>query len=130
MGCDIYLHQEVKIHGAWHHYGIADVKRNYWLFSRMANVRNSERRIEPIGMHEGVPYDATFITQYDYKIYNSDAHTPGWLDRDQIIVLMQELNVRDARSWEWGFGYCFGNGWENPERPEIQDIRFIFWFDN
>lgn len=39
MGCDIHLHQEVKINGEWHHYRLAEMPRNYEVFEKMAGVR-------------------------------------------------------------------------------------------
>lgn len=146
MGTNIHLHQEVKINGKWHHYGIPNVGRNYRLFARMANVRNKDEDIVPIAMPRGLPRDATELTIYDYKLWDNDGYSHSFLTAKEIKELKDrhedDRNKQDgckelASLWfENYFGYLFENRWtdfiEYPEgRPKgLEDIRFIFWFDN
>ena len=51
MGCDIHLHVEVKIKGKWLHYNHPNIDRCYWLFTKMAGVRE----IEGVEACEGLP---------------------------------------------------------------------------
>ena len=53
MGCDMYCVVEAlnKKTGNWDCFGVSQAERNYNLFSRIADVRNSEKEdtyIEPI----------------------------------------------------------------------------------
>lgn len=144
MGCDIHLHMEVKINGKWHHYGAPSVDRMYALFAKMAGVRNRDSEIKPIAKPRGVPADATELTQFDCARWSSDGHSHSWLDAPEIAQVIEwiktELGQRGfGNVWDWqskNFGYVFGNGWDGfnkyPEdRPQgLEDIRWIFWFDN
>ena len=133
MGCDIHLHQEVKINGKWEHYGIADVGRNYQLFAKMAGVRGDEA---PIVEPRGYPADVTTVTQFNATDWGRDAHTPSWLGAEEIAELFEWLNepgeVRPRERFGWLFGNCWDSFTKYPEdRPTgLEDIRFVFWFDN
>ena len=138
MGCDIHIHTEVKINGEWHHYSIPDVSRNYHLFAKMVGVRNYNNTIDPISPPKGIPQDATFLTKYDAEAWGIDGHSHSYLVPNEI----QELNdfVKDDMDTnlfflEGVFGYLFGNSWNlttspNDSRKDVEDFRFIFWFDN
>lgn len=146
MGCDIHLHTEVKINDKWHHYGAPNVRRNYALFAKMAGVRNGNG-IEPIAEPRGIPTDATELTQYDCAHWNGDGHSHSYLTAPEIAELSewaqsdeQEFSFdRPSKVLFWEsdtFGYLFGNDWSGftkypKDRPEgLEDVRFIFWFDN
>ena len=133
MGCDIHLHIEVKMDGKWHHYNHPDVGGNYALFGLMAGVRGSSS-LFPV---RGLPTDATEIVKFDAKCWETDGHTHSYLNGKEIIKLiiaMRKLFI------EWKaykcFGHLFGNDFQDfyiypgDYPPEIQDFRFIFWFDN
>lgn len=62
MGCDIHLHTEVKIGGAWHHYSAPCVPRSYALFGKMAGVRGGAA---PIALPKGLPCFPSYITALD-----------------------------------------------------------------
>jgi len=133
MGCDIHLHQEVKINGVWHHYREQRVVRNYELFAVMAGVRGES---EPVAEPKGLPNDATALTMWDVARWNQDAHTFSWLDAEEIYQVIIRHFIADVWAASEWFGYLFGNSWlgytQYPEdRPEgLEDIRWIFWFDN
>lgn len=137
MGCDIHLHQEIKINGNWEHYGMADVPRDYRLFAKMAGVRGSET---PIALPRGLPACATAVTRFHSEHFGTDGHSHSWLDADEIYELIQWMKsmrttecMQDHRKC---FGFLFGNTWEGFKRyPDdvmdgLDDIRFVFWFDN
>lgn len=140
MGCDIHLHIEVKINGEWLHYSNRHVDRHYALFAKMANVRNRENEIVPISAPKGMPPDASTVTTFSYYEWDLDGHSYSWLSASEIAVL---ANWVKEQSWGSGafyfedmFGFLFGNSFpgftKHPEdRPKgLQDVRFVFWFDN
>ena len=146
MGCDIHMHTEVKIDGQWHHYSYPSVNRNYSLFARLADVRNGDGddRIEPIAAPRGLPEDISALTRLDAKKWEGDAHSHSWLNAKEIEDLAEWVKTELRRIgwdipafWEGDqFGYLFGNFWSQflkyrSDYPkEIEDIRFVFWFDN
>ena len=139
MGCDIHLHTEVKIGGEWHHYSTQSVPRNYTLFALMAGVRGREG-ITPISMPKGLPEDASFLTKFDANWWRADGHSYSWLGAEEIAKLYDV--VQDQIDLQAAFGYCFGGYWSsfheyrgNLENGcgisnEVEDVRFVFWFDN
>jgi hypothetical protein len=143
MGCDIHAHFEVKINGEWIHYSEPRIDRSYTLFAKIANVRNCSKSekgyIEPITNNKGLPCNISIITKIHYKHWESDAHSTTWLDAKEIKEMMDYIKKipDEAFSIEHTeIGYLFGNGWgsflkyreDYPE--EVEDIRFICWFDN
>lgn len=139
MGCDIHLHAEVKIGGQWHHYSApTTLRRNYRLFAFMANVRNDDD-IVPLAMPRGLPSDITAVTAIDLEIWRLDGHSHSWLNAEEIgkVETFIEDNLYDtpADSWQSNrdfFGYFFGNdfGQRDPWPEGVEDVRFVFWFDN
>lgn len=139
MGCDIHFHSEVKVNGKWECYGSNDIKRSYLLFSKMAGVRGSEN---PISLPKGMPSDLSAISELDYNLWGADGHSHSWLDAGEIEELAHWMRETEKGSphnyfrFEDIFGYLFGNTWggfsKYPEdRPKgIEDVRFVFWFDN
>ena len=150
MGTDIHLHTEVKINGKWEHHSNPSIRRRYGLFSFMADVRNvhpsCEDYIVPLSKPKGLPEDISIVTKVDYD-HRSDHFAPSWLDA-QEIGLLEKWMARHSQELVWEFeswGFLFGNSWagflnwkEHPEEyddytdeypPEIEDIRFVFWFD-
>lgn len=139
MGCDIHLHTEVKLNGKWEHYNCANVPRNYELFGHMAGVRRDD--IKPIAEPKGLPDDLSVITAMDAKHWGVDGHTHSWFDAKEIVELedtYSKIATAPYEPWwpEKMWGYLFGNSWGGfakwPEDypKEIEDVRFVFWFDN
>ena len=142
MGCNIHLHTEVKIDGAWHHYNCPSVDRNYQVFAKMAGVR-SYGDIEPIALPRGTPSDASELTKFSCAYLGSDGHSHSWLSAEEISLLIEYINedlkLIGQYNWPWhynNFGYFFGNSWRSfwddidSVPTGVQDVRFIFWFDN
>ena len=139
MGCDIHMHLEVKIDNQWEHYGAPSVSRNYELFEKLGARGDIENAmVTP----KGIPADATKLTALDYKSWEGDAHTASWLSKEEIMVLEGWLKGLPGDFLSHGLEhvilktYLFGNSFTGPFRyPEencfnIQDVRFVFWFDN
>jgi len=148
MGCDIHFHIEVKINKEWHHYASPDVNRWYDLFGALAGVRSSEK---PIVQQKGFPKDASLVTKVAYEYMKEDAHSPSWLNSNEIIKLEKWLDKKqqeakeedeDIEFFQYDLEYTilntyfFGNsftGWKQEpftKPSEIEDVRFVFWFDN
>lgn len=131
MGCDIHLHTEVKINGKWEHYSNPDIPRNYPLFAYMADVRN-RNNIHPISTPRGLPEDCSVVTKIDSDDRGSDEHSHSFLLSGEIALVGDFLGDR----MQGIFGYLFGYEWVdfkgNPEvfPPTLEDIRWVFWFDN
>lgn len=143
MGCDIHVHTEIKIDGKWEHLGHPSISRWYTLFAKMAGVRNdlkeSKNYIEPISPPRGLPLDCSFITKYDYHRCIKDWHSVSWLRageidelEDFILKFKKERGLSDYWYIEKDFGYIFGSGWNIDKYPieNIEDARWVFWFDN
>lgn len=141
MGCDIHLHTEIKVNGKWEHYGNPSVDRNYRLFALMAGVRN-DLGVVPICEPKGLPNDLAAVTAMDYDRMSSDAHTPSWFGKDELIAFEQRIGearypAQDRLDVEHHIaGYLFGNSWAgfyrypNEGRHGVEAVRFVFWFDN
>lgn len=133
MGCDIHVYTEVKIDGTWHLYSQPRVKRNYDLFAHMANVRNGVG-IVPISFPRGMPEDASVVTKAECESFCADGHSHSWLNAEEI----KELNDRQLDLDD--FGYLRGDLWhwytKTPSEDNldqysrIEDVRWVFWFDN
>lgn len=142
MGCDIHLHIEVKIGGTWHHYSAPSVDRWYDLFERMAGVRGDVEKA--ICAPRGLPQDMSVVTACSADKWKGDAHSLSWLDSKEIagLAAWAEANLLTGYGRRVRFemdvtrGYLFGHGYDEivkyPEDlPEwLEDVRFVFWFDN
>jgi len=141
MGCDIHLHTEVKIDGKWHHYSCPNIMRRYGLFAMLADVRNGGD-VTPISQPRGLPIDVTELTKYDSDHWGPDAHSHSWIGAEEILLVCNTMNARvePQRTWmTWEdeeIGYLFGNTWSGfskypqDRQRHLQDIRWVFWFDN
>ena len=87
MGCDIHLHQEIKVDGKWEHYRACNVPRDYRLFCKMAGVRSSSchgEPNEPISTPRGVPGDISVVTKISLDRWSADGHSHSWLNAAEI----------------------------------------------
>ena len=146
MGCDIHIHIEVKVDGCWEHYAAPNVGRNYSMFEKMAGVRGDEENA--ISPPKGLPDDMSHVTEKSAERWGGDGHSHSWLSLPEIAELSDWLSDNPdntktalnlmARSLEYDVlhTYLEGNSFKGflnyPEdRPDwIEDVRFIFWFDN
>ena len=140
MGCDIHLHIEVKINNKWEHYSRPQIKRAYSLFGKMANVRNDNRHIDPLNFNKGIPEDITSLTFLELNDLNKDCyHNHAWLNQKEIEKLTEWYELYSSRNRVFFENDCihcylFGKSFYDYPREEdeykIQDVRFIYWFDN
>jgi len=144
MGCDIHLHIEIKVEDKWEHYHAPAVNRSYRLFEKMAGVRGDIAN--SISPPKGLPEDLNIITRKSSDHLKMDGHSWSWLGLSEIKVLSDWLRDIGKSSndgllnydLEYSIlhAYCEGNSFagilEYPdEKPHwIQDVRFVFWFDN
>lgn len=146
MGCDIHLHIEVKIKDQWHHYGCPNIQRNYKLFAKMAGVRTSQPLVDEILPPQGIPEDITLITKLDFQEWRYDCHHVSWFGLAEICKLedwCKEMGgQKEGYDLEWDilnsflFDSSFTGFYRYPcdddpnDELKIQDVRFVFWFDN
>ena len=141
MGCDIHFHIEVKVNGSWEHYGSPDINREYNVFAILGNVRGGEHgTFIPVSDHRGIPEDATIITKMCYEDIADDAHGMSYIDRNEFHILQERLNKLNGSDpshdleYHLLHTYLMGNSFEYAEYKsnlyELEDVRFIFWFDN
>lgn len=136
MGCDIHLHQELKINGVWHHWGNPRVNRDYRLFEKMAGVRGDP--INALSALRGLPADATEMTVFDCNRMKPDNHSVSWLGSELVTVLMEWIREGNTAIhpevplFHLEIGFLFGNYWTNRDReewpPGMEDFRWVFWF--
>lgn len=132
MGCDIHLFQEVKVGGRWVFYNHPDVERDYDLFAIMGNVRNAGA-LPSLSDRRGLPPDATETTKLYDKYWGEDGHSHIYLSREEVFKVEEFYRdyVGGHLTLEGRFGYLFGNEWTTkPHGIDLEDFRWIFWFDN
>ena len=135
MGCDIHAHAEIKINGRWEHYDQPEFDRDYALFEKMAGVRGNIANA--IASPRGLPDDATSSTRFDSDNWDSDGHSHSWLSSKEIHELAEWEEKRGAgtfkRKWDrWLFGNNYSDFIKYPDSRAkgLEDVRFVFWFDN
>lgn len=143
MGCDIHLHSEVKINGVWHHHSAPDhISRIYELFAKMAGVRSEDACDVgvPISLPKGLPSDVTLITRIDHEREDSIGHSHSWFNIEEICELEEFI---ESSEWfhelffheefpdfmDMGFP-TFKKYPEKWEEYKVEDVRWVFWFDN
>lgn len=151
MGCDIHMYAEVKKNGEWRKVGkIFDnpfydpeenlsssffarktdhpyQRRNYLLFSILANVRNAEFvYTEYPLMPKGLPKDVSeeVKKKSDENIWGNAEHSHSWLTLKELIDI------------KWKQYQPVVNDFVKKTIPDLQklgnpkDVRIVFWFDN
>ena len=149
MGCDIHFHVEIKVKGVWRHYAFPKCERNYQIFGKLG----ADRGYSQNGFKsKGLPKDLSVVTEIDAKKWEADMHHQSWITRDEIIEfsewIAKEKPIRNTEDLDYDFlyndlefgflnTYFFGNSfsgfWLYPEDAKemsVEDIRFVFWFDN
>jgi hypothetical protein len=135
MGCDIHAFIEVKFNGKWQFFGTWGIDRNYELFAKMANVRNSNN-VEPLQDRRGRPDDINPLTNYLMDNGSCD-HSDGYLTKEELSILFNWCKNHEDRirlsNYELedvieeanhNIASIFGG------EERIQDVRLIFSFDN
>ena len=123
----------------WDCFGVSMADRCYDMFSRIADVRNSENEdtyIEPIVQPRGWPFDASDTTKTwlaDKPLYHSET----WLDRKELELLDKWLHDNlESSLWKTldfnHLKYLFDteNGWKKAAFTRYNNLRVIFFFTN
>lgn len=150
MGCDIHMFLEAKVssngYASWKpvtrlievgtrdmgsqaEVGVAEWYpwRNYWDFSQLADVRNTDKEVTPIAPPRGLPEDASGFIREEHLRWESDAHSSSYFTTEELkgvdwlpgSNMPRVLNEIDELFWAV-------RNW--PRDPA--DIRLVFWFDN
>ena len=110
--------------------------RNYALFSKIADVRNSEKEdtyIEPIADPRGLPYDTTTPAKAWFDYASDLPHHETWLNRAELEVLNKWI---EGNLWKMlGFDnfshlFSFEDGWKKAVFTRYSELRVLFSFDN
>lgn len=138
MGCDIHFFAEVKIKGAWYLHSAPSIERWYAMFTKMAGVRGDVS--EAIAAPKGLPSDLSVVVRQYWEYWEADGHSASWLSSSEIEQLEKWLKDQHAGSKEYFYpeklwGYLFGSSWGGfhkygADPATIEDVRFVFWFDN
>ena len=141
MGCDMYCAVEAlnKKTGKWECFGISSANRDYSLFSRIADVRNSEKEdtyIEPIDTPRGLPLGDVSGPAKAWYDHIELPHSNTWLGRSELESLDRWLiDNEQGNLWErLGFPdllyfFDFTNGWKKAAFTRYCDLRVLFFFE-
>jgi hypothetical protein len=149
MSCDIHFHSEVKINGRWEHYSTPSVRHCYPFFALLCGVRLDEEDPTPISGPRGLPGDISAVTRFEADLDVEDGHSHSWICAKELVEVDDRWSAWHSKkypgksAWETHLdiehhliGYLFGNSWAAftkypEERPAgIEDVRWVFWFDN
>ena len=141
MGCDMSCVVEAhnKKTENWECFGVSRASRNYTLFSRIADVRNSEEEdtyIEPIDGPRGWPGDVSGPAKA-WRDTVSPCHSETWLGRAELESLDKWAQEQGQGAlWELlGFGHLsslfkLNGSWNKAAFTRFSDLRVLFFFDN
>ena len=133
MGCDIHAHLEVQLGDEkWHHWNEETITRAYFLFGKMAGVRDKE--IEPIAQPRGEANEMSVETRFAYEYWKEDHHTPSWLESEDLRKLFAWLRSAECPFPVSYIGeiqekYGFSSKCLYPDDYGFTDSRLVFWFD-
>jgi len=137
MYCAVEAHN--KKTGSWDCFGVSTANRCYAMFSRIADVRNSEKEneyIEPIDEPRGWPVDASASAE-TWLENTALSFSKTWLDRAELESLDKWLQENHVCSlWKMlGFQhleYLFGieHGWRKAAFTCYDGLRVLFFFAN
>jgi hypothetical protein len=145
MGADIHAHVEIKVDGEWHYYGQLMIDRDYALFAKMAGVRNTYNKIQPMFPLRGLPEDISFLTSLHRQDWGVDGHSDSWISSDEYQELSKWYreeyegritSIHGIQRESWPVLYLFGNSFRyfkkfKEDYPDfVEDFRVVFWFDN
>lgn len=115
--------------------------RNYRFFAALAGVRGDGPD------YKGFPGDASPLVQEEFERWSSDAHSPSFYTAREFVPIFMEHWLDDEERTKLVAdkleGYSFSVvahvldhylGVDVPygdnDEPDVDAIRFVFWFDN
>lgn len=133
MGCDIHFFTEVKINGNWKFAGKLEIKRDYSLFTKLADVRNHDNEdIVPISYPRNIPNDADELTKL--ILSDEDFHSHSYLSLGEFEQIedwyIQYQKKNDYRYLSFYYPDYLLNDDFTAKFEEFEDVRFVFAFDN
>lgn len=122
---------EVRKRDKWLLYNHPPINRDYQLFEKMAGVRGEDAKA--ISPPKGLPSDVSEMVAIEYEYYGTDAHSESYLTEKEIEELEAWYKKITGEYFAFNrqFGYLFGNDFTKRETGlPIDEVRFVFWFDN
>jgi hypothetical protein len=124
--------------GQWECFGVSTAIRNYALFSKIADERNSEDEktyIEPIVEPRGWPMDATGPAN-TWRDMDGCSFSETWLNRAELELLDKWVLERWQEKDLWKilgfdhFSYLFNmkGSWKKAAFTRYSDLRVLFFF--
>jgi hypothetical protein len=137
MGCDIHCYCEIELEGQWHLYDQIKIERDYELFGAMAGVRRPEEMMFKV---KGLPPDCSKVVRLESIRRGDDIHSHSWLSLKEIAKVLERFprtGVACNDNYLFGHSYVYISerleiGELDPtEFPSyVEDVRWVFWFDN
>ena len=141
MGCDMYCVVEAlnKENKTWDCFGVSSADRDYSLFSRIGDVRNSDKEetyIEPIAAYRGWPWgDGVTGPAEAWSNSKELTHSETWLNRIELEELNKwTMETQNTNLWKkLGFDhlsyfFSFMDGWVKAAFTRYSDLRVLFFF--
>ena len=141
MGCDMHCIVEAlnKKSKNWDCFGVSYADRDYSLFSRIADVRNSDKKdtyIEPIDSPRGWPWSDLSGTAEAWNDRLDLTHSHSYLNYTELESLYkwirekQQTNLWKKLGFEHLFYFFnFEDGWDKAAFTRYSDLRVLFFFD-
>jgi len=102
--------------------------RNYYLFSILADVRNSGG-VEPIDYPRGIPEDLSSGYKYAVDRWDGDGHSHSYFTLDELLNFdWLEYQEDDKVGWLDGFMKTIET--MKSIDPDPKNVRCCFFFDN
>lgn len=131
MGCDIHEYVEMQIGGVWVYAGDIILHRNYLLFAVLADVRNDEIGVECVsGEHKELPEDISPHLLELSEAYGQDGHSHSYLDLAELEEAKKIYESFDDAGDRYKFPAALESLKELMKLPFVENVRFVFWFDN
>lgn len=115
--------------------------RHYEFFGALAGVR------APGPKAKGLPKDVSPWVQHRFTLDSSDAHTPSWYSAREFVPIFFEHHLSEQERTDLVAAKVEGEEFDHirhilenyigvdvpygaNDRPDIDALRFVFWFDN
>lgn len=134
MGCDIYMHSQVKIDGKWqwHDQEIYN-GRSYTLFGILDGTRSNE--FEPIAENKGFPDDS------EDKLKPANGYDPDYVTESGVYLGyagVSYLSLIELRTFDWSKAFEEDSRWRKEVLPYLEacaekyggpeNVRIVFGY--
>jgi hypothetical protein len=126
MGCDIHASIEFSMWDDGEYWSWGKdicIRRNYALFSALADVRNGFG-IKPISQPRGLPGDVSYEIKelYEADMQNLGVHNASWVSSEELSDVKKIIDARGNQSDDLDL-IIYVTG-------KLKNGRLVFWFDN